>query len=74
MYRNDKIRGKQAELGWSNEELADRADVNPNTVSAIRNGKVVRTDSLEKVINALGLVPAEVFMPKEHAESEVVGA
>lgn len=61
MYRSDKIKGKQAELGWSVEQLAKRAEVNPNTVSAIRNGRSVTTDSLGKVINALGLKPAEVF-------------
>lgn len=65
MYRNDKIKGKQAERGWSNDELAERASVNVNTVSAIRNGKTVRTDSLDKVIRALGLTAAEVFEPRE---------
>jgi transcriptional regulator with XRE-family HTH domain len=69
MYRNDKIRGKQAELGLSVDQLAERAEVNPNTVSAIRNGKSVTTDSLEKVINALGLDPAEVFTRKAEAEA-----
>lgn len=68
MYRNDKIRGKQAELGLSVEELAGRADVNPNTVSAIRHGKTVRTDSLEKVVSALGLTMTEIFEPKAEAE------
>lgn len=64
LYRNDKIKGKQAELGLSNEEVATLAGLTPNTVSAIRNGKIVRTDSLEKVINALRLDPVEVFTPK----------
>ena len=64
MYRNDKIRGKQAELGLSNEELAEKAGVNPNTVSAIRSGKVVRTDTLQKVADALGLTMEELFTPK----------
>jgi transcriptional regulator with XRE-family HTH domain len=72
LYRNDKIKGKQAELGWSVEELADRAGVNPNTVSAIRSGKPVRTPSLEAVAAALGLQMAEVYAPKPEAES--VGA
>jgi transcriptional regulator with XRE-family HTH domain len=69
VYRSDKIRGKQAELGLSVEQLARCAAVNPNTVSAIRNGKSVTTDSLEKVINALGIKPAEVFEPKPVAEA-----
>jgi transcriptional regulator with XRE-family HTH domain len=64
MYRNDKIRGRQAELGWSNEDLAVKADVNVNTISAIRNGKTVRTDTLQKVTAALDLTMAEVFEPK----------
>jgi transcriptional regulator with XRE-family HTH domain len=61
MYRKEKIRGKQAELDLTNEALADKAGVGVNTVSAIRNGKSVTTDSLEKVIQALGLSAAEVF-------------
>ena len=69
MYRCDKIRGKQAKLGLSVKQLAKRAEVNPNTVSAIRNGKSVTTDSLEKVINALGLKPAEVFEPRQEVSS-----
>lgn len=69
MYRKEKIRGKQAELGWSVEELAERADVNPNTVSAIRNGKSVRTDSLEKVMRALGLTYADISEPKPEPEA-----
>jgi transcriptional regulator with XRE-family HTH domain len=64
VYRNDKIRGKQAELGMSVEELADKAGVNPNTVSAIRGGKTVRTDSLEKVVKALGMTMLDVHEPK----------
>jgi transcriptional regulator with XRE-family HTH domain len=69
MYRSDKIRGKQAELGWSVGQLAKHAEVNPNTVSAIRNGRSVTTVSLEKVINALGLQAAEVFEPKPEVQS-----
>jgi transcriptional regulator with XRE-family HTH domain len=68
MYRNDKIRGKQAEKGWSVEELAERAGINVNTVSAIRNGKPVRTPSLEAVAEALDLPMSEVYAPKPEAE------
>jgi len=69
MYRCEKIRGKQAELGWSVEELAERAEVNPNTVSAIRNGKRVRTDTLEKVMKALGLTYADISERKPESEA-----
>lgn len=70
MYRADKIRGRQAELGLSVDEVAERAGVNVNTVSAIRKGKNVTTETLQKVVDALGMTMAEVFEPKP----EVVGA
>jgi len=72
MYKKEKFRGRQAELGLSVAELAERAGVDPNTVSAIRNGKAVRTVSLQKVMNALGLTPAEVFV--QPPEPETVGS
>ncbi|MCA1557640.1 MAG: hypothetical protein LC731_03765 [Acidobacteria bacterium] len=65
MYRNDKIRGKQAEKGWSNDHLANEAGVNIGTVKAIRQGKPVRTKSLEKVAEALELPMPEVYAPRE---------
>jgi len=61
MYRSGKIKGKQAELGLSVAALAVKAGVAPNTVSAIRNGKSVRADSLEKVRKALELSPTDVY-------------
>jgi transcriptional regulator with XRE-family HTH domain len=69
MYRDDKIRGKQAELGLSVDEVAERAGVNVNTVSAVRNGKSVKAETLEKVASALGLTMAEVFEPRPEAEA-----
>ena len=68
MYRSEKIKGKQAELGLSVEELAEKAKVNANTVSAIRNGKSVTTDSLEKVLGALGLTFADIANPTQTTE------
>ncbi len=64
MYRDDKIRAKQAELDWSNEVLAEEAHLNVNTITAIRRGQNVKIHTLEKVVTALGLTLAEVFEPK----------
>jgi transcriptional regulator with XRE-family HTH domain len=68
MYRNDKIKEKQAEKGWSNEVLAERAGVNVNTISAVRNGKPVRSTTLETVAATLGLPMVEVYEQKQDAE------
>jgi transcriptional regulator with XRE-family HTH domain len=61
MYRNEKIRGRQAELGWSNEVFADKAGLHENTISALRNGKPVTNRSLEKAAVALGLSMAGLY-------------
>lgn len=70
MYRADKIRGKQGEKNWSNEVFAQKADVNINTVTALRRGEVVSLPTLKKAADALGLTLQELFEP----ESEAVGA
>lgn len=65
MYRNDKIKDKQAENGWTNEELAKRAGVNVNTVSAVRTGKSVTSTTLETIAETLGLTMVEVYEQKQ---------
>ena len=66
-YRDDKFRGRQAELDWTVDEVAARADVTDKTVIAIRKGRPVSSRSLEKVANALGLTMAEVYEPRSDA-------
>ena len=67
-YRNDKIRGRQAELDLTVEELAAKAGVSDRTVITIRKGLPVSSTSLEKVAEALSLPMAEVYAPREVAE------
>jgi transcriptional regulator with XRE-family HTH domain len=64
MYRADKIRGKQGEKNWSNEVFAQRAEVNINTVTALRRGDVVSLPTLKKAADALGLTMQELFEPE----------
>lgn len=73
MYRNEKIRGRQAELAWSNETLAENAGVNINTVSAVRAGKPVSVTTLQKVADALNLSLADLFTPKPENDVERLG-
>lgn len=70
MYRDDKIRGRQAEKSWSNERLAKEANVNPNTITVVRRGGNVKTDTLKKVADALELSMAEIFEPRPAAEQQ----
>lgn len=62
-YRSDKIRGRQAELDWSNERFATKAELTEPTIVAIRKGRPVSRRTLEKASKALGLTMAEIYEP-----------
>ncbi len=49
-----QVRMARAALGWSVRELANKADVTPNTVSRIENGGDALASTLEKIRNVLG--------------------
>jgi len=65
-YDNDRIRAEMTLKRMKVEDVADRAEVAPKTVSAIRNGKAeVQVDKLKRVVDAVGLPMEEIF--KERA-------
>lgn len=68
MHRDDLIRAKLGEKGWSKSELARRAGLNPNTVTAICRGDEVMPSTLKKAADELGLTLAELYAPKEGAQ------
>jgi len=58
----ERIRQLRVEKGWSQEELAHRADLHPSHMGQIERGeKSFTIDSLEKVINALDITFEELF-------------
>lgn len=67
MYPHEKIKGAQAEKGMTNEQIAEAAGVNINTVTAVRKGKNVKLDTLGKVANAVGFDLEVRFIPKPDA-------
>jgi DNA-binding XRE family transcriptional regulator len=67
IYRDDKFRGRQAELDWTVEEVARRAEVSEKTVIAIRKGRRVSATSLEKVATAMKLPMTSVYEPRDAA-------
>ena len=62
-YRADKIRGRQAELDWSNEKFAAAAQLTEPTIVALRKGRPVSRRSLEKAVTALKLTMADIYEP-----------
>lgn len=65
-----RIRDQRIAMGLKQKELADRAAVSLRTLSALENGKPVTTETLVRVLRALGhaaalpeLLPAPVISP-----------
>ncbi len=58
----ERIRQLRVEKGWSQEELAHRANLHPSHMGQIERGeKSFTIDSIEKVINALDITFEELF-------------
>lgn len=58
----DRIRALRNVKGWSQEELAHRADLHPSHMGRLERGEEnVTLESLEKVTNALGTTLEELF-------------
>lgn len=58
----DRIRTLRSAKGWSQEELAHRADLHPSHMGRLERGEEnVTLESLEKVTNALGTTLEELF-------------
>lgn len=56
MYETDSINEAMGRDRLTNEKLADRAELDPATISRIRNGNPnVTLPTLKKVADALGL-------------------
>ncbi len=50
----ERIRRQRIAMEMKQQELADRAAVSPDTLSALENGKTVTTETLARVLRALG--------------------
>ena len=48
-----QIRMARSAIGWGVRELADKADVTPNTISRIEGGAPARTNTLERIVSVL---------------------
>lgn len=58
----DRIRNLRTSKGWSQEELAHRANLHPSHMGRLERGEEnVTLESLEKVTSALGTTLEELF-------------
>lgn len=62
-----QVRRERTLRGWTNAELARRAEVAPNTLSSIEAGRNVQPGSLRKVLDALGVSEQSGEQPEDIA-------
>jgi len=55
----NRIRAARQALGWTQNELADRAGISARTIHAIEKGRPCRQATKRRILNALG-VPWEL--------------
>ena len=55
----NRIRAARQAQGWTQNELAERADISPRTIHAIEKGRPCRQATKRKILVALG-VPWEL--------------
>lgn len=53
-HTGDVIRKWRTAKGWKNEKLAEHAKVDKNTVTRAERGEPTGTDTLERIVTALG--------------------
>lgn len=64
IYRRlgERVRAERGRLGWTQEELAERADLHPAYVGQIERAvKKVSLRTVERLARALGLGPGELL-------------
>ncbi len=55
----NRIRAARQALGWTQNELADKAEVSPRTIHAVEKGRPCRQTTKRQILFALG-VPWEL--------------
>ncbi len=55
----NRIRAARQALGWTQNDLADKASVSPRTVHAVEKGRACRQATKRRLLSALG-VPWEL--------------
>ncbi len=62
----NRIRAARQALGWTQDELAEKAEISPRTIHAVEQGRPCRQATKRRILAALG-VPWEArdeYFPK----------
>jgi len=51
----NRIRAARQALGWTQNELAERAGVAPRTIHAVEKGRPCRQETKRRILQALGV-------------------
>ncbi|TFG94998.1 MAG: XRE family transcriptional regulator [Myxococcales bacterium] len=51
----NRIRAAREALGWTQNELAERAEISPRTIHAVEKGRACRQATKRRILAALGV-------------------
>ena len=51
----NRIRAAREALGWTQNELADKAEISPRTIHAVEKGRACRQATKRRILSALGV-------------------
>ena len=71
----NRIRAARQALGWTQDELAEKASISPRTIHAVEQGRPCRQATKRRILSALG-VPWELrdeYFPKAVAARRRTG-
>lgn len=60
MAKNSLLRAARHEKGWSQQELADFAQLSPSTIERAERGKPIRVDSIKRLCSCLQKTPEQL--------------
>ena len=65
----DRLRSKRKEVGWTQEQLAQKVGSSQAVIQKIENGKSLRPRKIDKIAEVLGSTPAWLMFGDDGAQS-----
>ncbi|MCH5583662.1 helix-turn-helix domain-containing protein [Shimazuella sp. AN120528] len=59
MVKNTLLQTARLQMGWSQQQLADFAQLSLSTIERAEGGKQIRTDSVQRLCQSLKRTPEE---------------
>lgn len=70
MVKNTLLQTARLQMGWSQQQLADFAQLSLSTIERAESGKQIRTDSIQRLCECLRCTPEELGLIKSKSQEQ----